>query len=99
MDRKNTRDEKELDGMTADPFRGTLSLMKLEEIVIKKKTREEKLQEALKRIIIQLREWGALKVILFGSPARGIVDSQSDLDLLVIMPPSKTSKEWMDQIY
>ncbi|NSW76512.1 MAG: nucleotidyltransferase domain-containing protein [Candidatus Atribacteria bacterium] len=73
--------------------------MKLEEIVAKKRVREEKLQVALKRIITQLREWGALKVILFGSFVREIADSQSDLDLLVIMPPSQPSKAWMDQIY
>lgn len=73
--------------------------MKLEEIVAKKKAREEKLQDALRRITAQLRKWGVLKIVLFGSLARGIVDSQSDLDLFVIMPSSQTSKAWMDQIY
>ncbi|MEN3187673.1 MAG: HEPN domain-containing protein [Atribacterota bacterium] len=73
--------------------------MKLEEIVAKKRAREEKLQDALKRIVTQLREWGALKVVLLGSFACGTVDFQSDLDLLVIMPSSQTSKAWIDQIY
>lgn len=73
--------------------------MELEETMAKKRAREEKLQAALKRIVTQLQEWGALKVILFGSFARGTVDSQSDLDLLVIMPSSQPSKAWMDQIY
>lgn len=85
--------------MTTGLFPWYTIAMKLEEIVAKKRVREEKLQAALKRIITQLREWGALKVVLFGSFACGTVDSQSDLDLLVIMPSSQPSKAWMDQIY
>ncbi|MFX0114737.1 MAG: nucleotidyltransferase domain-containing protein, partial [Candidatus Hodarchaeota archaeon] len=37
--------------------------------------------------------------ILFGSFAQKIVDFNSDLDLLVIMPPSRSGKEWMKLIY
>lgn len=65
----------------------------------KKKVREEKPQDALKRITTQLRKWGALKIVLFGSLACGIVDSQSNLDLLAITSSSQTSKARMDQIY
>jgi predicted nucleotidyltransferase len=41
---------------------------------------------------------GALKVILFGSLARGEVGLWSDLDLIAVMPSRLTSKEWMGGI-
>jgi predicted nucleotidyltransferase len=73
--------------------------MKLEEILKRKKNREKKLQEALETFLGTLRRWGALRVILFGSLARGTVDTWSDLDLLIVMPSSRSSKEWTDFIY
>lgn len=50
-------------------------------------------------IVSQLRNIGASKIILFGSLAKGDVDVNSDLDLLVIMPTTKTGKGWMNLIY
>jgi len=50
-------------------------------------------------IVEQLKDLGATKIILFGSLARGDVDVNSDVDLFVLMPSSRTGKEWMNFIY
>lgn len=72
---------------------------KLKEILQRKNERKAKLQASLDSIVNQLKSLGALKIILFGSFARGDVDVNSDLDLLVLMPSDRTGKEWMDMIY
>lgn len=74
-------------------------MSKLEEILKKKEDRKIKLQTSLDSIVSQLKRFGALKIILFGSFAKGEVDVHSDLDLLVIMPATKSGKEWMKFIY
>lgn len=51
---------------------------------------------SLKRQLIKL---GALKIILFGSVAEDNVRYGSDLDLIIIMPDTKTSKEWRKELY
>jgi predicted nucleotidyltransferase len=67
--------------------------------MLKKQAREAKLRSSLASIISQLKNLGALKIILFGSLSRQEIDTQSDLDLLLIMPSSKSGKEWMDLVY
>jgi predicted nucleotidyltransferase len=42
---------------------------------------------------------GALKIVVFGSFARGEVRSDSDLDVITIMPPTRTGRQWMRKIY
>lgn len=74
-------------------------MSKLEEILQGKREREEKLKSSLVSITGQLRDLGALKVILFGSLAEEDVDLFSDLDLLAIMPPDKSAKEWVRLVY
>ncbi len=74
-------------------------MSKLQEILHKKRKREEKLKSSLTLVTRQLRDLGALKIILFGSLAEEDVDVFSDLDLLVIMPPEKSGKEWMRSLY
>ncbi|MBI5286736.1 MAG: nucleotidyltransferase domain-containing protein [Deltaproteobacteria bacterium] len=74
-------------------------MSKLKEILRKKEERKAKLQASLDTIVNQLKDIGALKVILFGSLAKGDVDVDSDLDLFVVMPPTRRGKEWMDTIY
>ena len=74
-------------------------MSKLEEILQRKRKREEKLNSSLISVTRQLRDFGALKIILFGSLAEGDVDIFSDLDLLVIMPSERSGKEWMKLIY
>jgi predicted nucleotidyltransferase len=71
----------------------------LDEIQARKEKRKIALQNALDRITAQLRDMGALKVIVFGSFARGDVTSGSDLDLVAVMPSTKSGKEWRGQIY
>ncbi len=47
--------------------------------------REER--EALSRVVQTLRDrFGATEVILYGSAARGQMDEESDIDLLVVLP-------------
>jgi len=65
----------------------------------KKEKRRVKLQGVLDSLVKELASLGALRVILFGSFARGDVDVSSDLDLLVIMPSDKTGRQWRDRIY
>lgn len=43
------------------------------------------LEKERRRMVCRLRELGAVKVILFGSYARGRVDPLTDLDLIVIL--------------
>lgn len=74
-------------------------MSRLEEIRQAKERRKEKLDAALARITEKLMDLGALKVILFGSLAEGEVDVDSDLDLLVIMPATRTGKEWTRLVY
>jgi predicted nucleotidyltransferase len=64
-----------------------------------KEKRRNKLQATLNSLVKELASLGAIRVILFGSFARGEVDVSSDLDLLVIMPSRKTGKQWRDLIY
>lgn len=72
---------------------------KLKEILQRKIQRRARLQASLDSIVSQLKNLGALKIVHFGSFARGDVDVNSDLDLLVLMPSTKTGKQWMDEIY
>jgi predicted nucleotidyltransferase len=53
----------------------------------------------LDAIVRQLVDLGALRIILFGSFVDGEVDVHSDLDFLVIMPSSKSGKEWSKAVY
>jgi len=72
---------------------------KLIEFLQRKNERKARLQASLDSIVSQLKSLRALKVILFGSFAKGDVDVNSDLDLLVLMPSTRTGTEWMDTIY
>ncbi len=65
----------------------------------KVRQREMKLCKAKDYIVQQLKAMGALKVYQFGSTTAGDIGLRSDLDLIVIMPPTKTGWEWMDEIY
>ncbi len=76
---------------------GTVS--RLKEILHKKRQREERLESALQSVTARLRDLGALKVVVFGSLAHRDVDAFSDLDLLVVMPPEKSGREWSRTIY
>jgi uncharacterized protein len=72
---------------------------RLKEILRKKKERRAKLLSSVNRMTQEFKNLGALKIIIFGSVARGDIDTNSDLDLLVIMPSHKTGREWTNIIY
>lgn len=74
-------------------------MINVHEILKKKKERKEKLEVLLKVIIDQLKDFGVLKIVLFGSLKNGEIDVNSDLDLLVIVPSDRSSKEWSNRIY
>ncbi|MGQ9631775.1 MAG: nucleotidyltransferase domain-containing protein [bacterium] len=71
----------------------------LERLRAQREARKKLLDHALDEIIRQLKEMGALKIIAFGSYASGKIGRWSDLDLLVVMPPTKSGKEWFKEIY
>ncbi|MDP2982672.1 MAG: nucleotidyltransferase domain-containing protein [Candidatus Latescibacter sp.] len=70
----------------------------LAEIRARKELRRKELSLALEKIREQLAVLGALRVMVFGSFASGEVISTSDLDVLAVMPPTKTGKEWPRKI-
>lgn len=74
-------------------------MSKIKEIIERKEQRKVRLQKSLDLIVSHLRDMGALKIILFGSLEKGDVDVNSDIDLFVLMPTTKTGKEWMNVIY
>lgn len=71
----------------------------LQKIRSRKEIQKRALQRDLEKIRRQLEDMGALKIILFGSYAQGHIRSWSDLDLISVMPSTRTSKEWMRKIY
>jgi predicted nucleotidyltransferase len=68
-------------------------------VASRKEERREKLQRELDRMLKRLIERGVEKVILFGSFARGEVNSWSDLDLLVVMKSEKPYFQRWDEVY
>jgi len=56
------------------------------------------LAEELDRITGQLAGMGALRVIVFGSFAEDRVRSSSDLDIIAVMPGTRTGKEWRNHV-
>lgn len=74
-------------------------MSKVQEIIKKKNDRKNRLLSSLNLIVDQLKKMGALKIVLFGSLMRDEVDINSDLDLFVLMPSTKTGKEWFNIIY
>ncbi len=73
--------------------------MKIDEILERKRERYKKLNRNLNRIVKDLINLGAEKIYLFGSLARGNINEFSDIDLFVVMPSSKSGKEWSKIIY
>jgi predicted nucleotidyltransferase len=65
----------------------------------KKEARRRLLESELEKIARQLQEMGAQKIVLFGSMAEDCIRSSSDLDILAVMPPKMTGKQWVGKIY
>ncbi len=70
-----------------------------EKLRTQRAARQRRLEQALKATLHKLREMGAIKIILFGSYASGIIRRWSELDMIVIMPSTKSGKEWFKDIY
>src|SRR3972149_69122 len=71
----------------------------LEKLQSQRATRIKQLKYALEDIVRQLKNMGALKIIVFGSYVSGIIRRWSDLDILIVMPSTKSGKEWFKEIY
>ncbi|MDQ1318685.1 MAG: Nucleotidyltransferase protein [Candidatus Poribacteria bacterium] len=72
-----------------------MSEITLQDIRDRKEKRRKLLETELKRISEQLKDIGALKIIVFGSFADGHVRSTSDLDIIAIMPSTMIGRKWM----
>ena len=71
----------------------------IQKIKKRKERRKKVLARDLESITRQLVRMGAQKILLFGSYAEGIIRSWSDLDIIAVMPSTRTGKEWMGKIY
>jgi len=74
-------------------------MSRLDGILRDKDLRARELRDALASAVDYLRELGALKVTLFGSLVSGETDVDSDLDLLVVMPATRSGREWTRVLY
>lgn len=61
--------------------------------------RQKRLEEELRRIVKVLCNWGAEKIILFGSLATGNLHMRSDLDLAVVVRTSKPFLKRLEEVY
>ena len=71
----------------------------LSAILERREKRRQALEASLLHLVEQLKALGALKVVLFGSLARGDVHRGSDLDIIAVMPSSRSSHDWMNTVY
>jgi predicted nucleotidyltransferase len=74
-------------------------MVEIRRLLAEKANRRALLEAEIGRIVVQLRERGALKVILFGSAARGDANAHSDLDLIVVMPGEQGFAYWSRRLY
>lgn len=61
--------------------------------------RRAKLKEGLEDVVQQLETMGAVKIVLFGSLISDKISPASDIDILAIMPASKSGKDWLTDVY
>jgi len=59
----------------------------------------QRLEAEANRLVEQMRNLGATKVILFGSLARGKISLFSDIDLLVLFDDERSSRELSRWVY
>jgi predicted nucleotidyltransferase len=71
----------------------------LERLRSQRAERKRQLENALEEIVQKLKDVGALKIVVFGSYVSGIIRRWSDLDIIVLMPPTMNGKEWFKEIY
>jgi predicted nucleotidyltransferase len=73
--------------------------MNVRRLLAERAERRAFLVEETGRIVAQLQERGALKVILFGSAASGEANVHSDLDFIVVMPGDRGFAYWSRRLY
>ncbi len=66
----------------------------VEEREARRSARREQLSSALDQVVTRLRALGAIRVVVFGSYVEGRLRRWSDLDILAVMPPSRSGAEW-----
>lgn len=59
----------------------------------------ERLESEIQRLVHQLKSLGAVKIILFGSLARGQVSLFTDIDLLVLFDNGRSARELTKWVY
>ena len=74
-------------------------MVDVRKLLAEKVERRALLEEEVGRVVAQLRERGALKIILFGSTARGESAVSSDLDFIVVMPGERGFAYWSRRLY
>ncbi len=74
-------------------------MLDIHRLLAERAARHALLEAQLEHIVTQLRERGALKVILFGSVACGDTNAHSDLDLLIVMPGEQGFAYWSHRLY
>jgi len=72
---------------------------RLDDILRSKELRAHALRVALTSAVDRLKHLGALRVTLFGSLATGETDVGSDLDLVVVMPSTRSGRAWRRVLY
>ncbi|MEM2142860.1 MAG: nucleotidyltransferase domain-containing protein [Candidatus Thorarchaeota archaeon] len=70
----------------------------IQDILERRRRHEVRLRAALDDLVQELARVGAQRIILFGSLVSGQVHEWSDIDLLVVMPPDRSSREWREII-
>lgn len=65
-----------------------------EEREIQRSARREMLSNALEHVVATLKDLGAIRIVVFGSYIEGRLRRWSDLDVLAVMPPTRSGGEW-----
>jgi predicted nucleotidyltransferase len=66
----------------------------VEEREARRSARREQLSRALDQVVAGLKALGAIRIVVFGSYVEGRLRTWSDLDVLAVMPPSRSGAEW-----
>jgi predicted nucleotidyltransferase len=71
-----------------------------EAVESRRRERQECLQNELQRMLVLLKQQpGVMRVILFGSLARGESGCRSDLDLVIVQDTTKRFMDRLDEMY
>lgn len=60
--------------------------------------RREQLSSALDQVVTRLKSMGAIRIVVFGSYVEGRLRRWSDLDVLAVMPPTRSGGEWFRRV-